>query len=140
MVDVPTNTEVKTRHPEFASVDDARIDLFITDATNQVDDTWEVTDQKRAIIALTCHLMSLEGEPALTASLAGGGNTSGTANGKFLKRRKVGDTENEFAESAGSNAAAQKSFTASQAGYRATPYGAQFLKLLQLNHSGMRVT
>lgn len=139
MVDVPTVVEVKARHPEFSSVDDTRIDLFISDATRQVDDTWLTDDQKPAIIALTCHLMSLEGEPALTASLANGGNTSGSANGKFLKRRKVGDTENEFAESAGTLAAAQKSSTASQAGYRSTPYGARFLKLLQLNHSGVRV-
>lgn len=139
MVDIPTNVEVKTRHPEFAGVADARVDLFISDATRRVDDTWVEDDQKPAIIALTCHLMSLEGEPALTASLASGGNTSGSANGKFLKRRKVGDTENEFAESAGTLAASQKSSTAAKAGYRSTPYGSQFLKILELNHSGVRV-
>jgi hypothetical protein len=138
MVDTPTADNLKARYPEFASVADARVTLFLVEASSRVDSTWREADQAPAIIALACHEMSLEGEPAASISGSATGGAS-LANGRFLKSRSVGDVSNEWSESAASAAAASKSATASQAGYRSTPYGAKYLKLLSLNRPGMAV-
>lgn len=141
MVSVPTSENLKARYPEFTSVNDARVTLFIEEATQSVDDTWIENDQSPAIMSLACHLMSLEGEPSASSGAGEGSDPSNTnfKDGRFLKSRQVGDTKNEWAESASAVAAGQMSATASQAGYRSTTYGAKFLKLMKLNHSGMRV-
>lgn len=141
MVTVPTTEQLKARYPEFNIVDDARVTMFIEEATRSVDDCWAENDQSPAIMALSCHLMSLEGEPSASSGSGEGSDPSNTnfKDGRFLKRRKVGDTENEWAESAASMTAGTKSATASEAGYRSTTYGAKFYKLMKLNHSGMRV-
>jgi hypothetical protein len=137
MVNVPTAANLKARYPEFTPVADARITLFIEEAARSVDDSWIETDQSPAIISLACHQMSLEGEPA---SSSGGSAGSGNAkDGRFLKSRKVSDVSNEWAESEASKATGTLSATASQAEYRSTSYGANFLRLMKLNHSGMRV-
>lgn len=135
MVNVPTAANLKARYPEFTPVSDDRITLFIEEAARSVDDSWIETDQSPAIISLACHRMSFEGEPALSS---GGSAISGDANGRYLQSRKVGDVSNTWAESAASQAAGSMSFTASQAEYRSTIYGANFLRLMKLNHSGAR--
>ncbi len=141
MVDTPTASELKVRFPEFATVADARVTLFIEDATRSVDDLWIESDQSPAIMSLACHLMSLEGEPSASSGSGEDSDPSKTnfKDGRFLKSRQVGDTKNEWAESAASMAAGSMSATASEASYRSTVYGARFLKLMKLNHSGMRV-
>lgn len=141
MVTIPTTEQLKTRFPEFINVSDARVTLFIEEATCSVDDCWVEKDQSPAIMALACHMMSLEGEPSASSGAGEGSDPSNTnfKDGRFLKRRKVGDTENEWAESSASMAAGSKSATASEAGYRSTTYGSKFYKLMKLNHSGMRV-
>lgn len=149
MVNVPTAANLKARYPEFTPVADERITLFIQEAARSVDDSWIETDQSPAIISLACHQMSLEGEPASSSggSASGGSASGGSAGssadnakeGRFLKSRKVGDVSNEWAESEASKAAGTLSATASQAEYRSTSYGANFLRLMKLNHSGMRV-
>lgn len=140
MVNVPNVADLKTRFPEFTVVDDARVALFIADAARSVDDSWIETDQSPAIMFLACHYMSLEGEPSASSGSGVGSDPSNTnfKDGRFLKYRQVGDTKNEWAESAAATAAGAMSATASEAGYRATVYGARFLKLMKLNHSGMR--
>lgn len=132
MVNVPTAEELKARFPEFATVVDARVTMFIEDATRSVDDTWIDTDQSPAIMNLACHMMSLEGEPSASTS----GGVSNLVNGRFLKSRQVGDVKNEWAESASAGAV---SASASQSGFRSTVYGSRFVKLMMLNHTGMRV-
>lgn len=141
MVNVPTSANLKARYPEFTSVGDARVTLFIEEAARSVDDSWIETDQSPAIMSLACHLMSLEGEPSASSGSGEGSDPSNTnfKDGRFLKSRQVGDTKNEWAESAAATAAGSMSATASQAAYRSTAYGAKFLKLMKLNHSGMRV-
>lgn len=139
MVNVPSVADLRARFPEFASVADARVTLFIEDATRSVDDSWIDTDQAPAIMSLACHYMSLEGEPSASSDAGSDPSKTNFKDGRFLKRRTVGDTTNEWAESSAATAAGSMSATASEAGYRATVYGARFWKLMKLNHSGMRV-
>lgn len=139
MVNVPSSSDLRARYPEFEPVSHTRLTLFIDEASRRVDDSWLEADQSPAILNLACHLLSLEGEPS--ASVDGVSNSANTnlKNGRFLKSRKVGDVSNEWAESAASAAVGAMSKTALQAGYNSTPYGAKFLSIMKLNHSGARV-
>ena len=125
MVDTPTAAELKLRYPEFCDVADNRVDIFIDDAALEVDDTWLASDQKRAISALAAHLMKVDGV------LNAGVDLSPT--GTFLKRRKVGDTENEYALNGSGDT------SGGRFGYDSTSYGATYKRLLKLNHRGPRV-
>lgn len=139
MVTIPTASELKLRYTEFEPLDEARINIFIEEASRSVDDTWIEDDQKHAIMALTCHLMSLEGEPSKTVNSGSSTVVSSGGVELYLKKRTVGDTSNEYAETSGSVSNGSGDSGSAENDYQSTPYGAKFYKLLKLNHSGMRV-
>lgn len=137
MVDIPTATDVTTRYPEFKQVDEARVEIFIEDASGHVDDTWTQRDQKKAIMALTAHMMTKEGEPANSISLAAGGSGTGAASNSgaetFLKKRTVGDVSSEYEETASSKAGGGDTSSSSGNDFKSTSYGEQYYRLLRLN-------
>ncbi|MGV4796133.1 DUF4054 domain-containing protein [Rhizobium sp. F40D2] len=117
----PTPTTFKARYPEFTTVSDTLIQLVLDEAISDVGDTWEEKDRARAQMLLAAHKLTMEGEPGRTAT---GQSSAGTG---FVKRRKVGDVETEFATPGGSSGSGAAS------GYGATIYGQEFLALLRKN-------
>lgn len=59
--DPVTPAQFKTFKPQFASVDDAIVQAYLDMATIWVDDSWPEGVYQPAIIAVTCHLMTLDG-------------------------------------------------------------------------------
>lgn len=117
----PTAETFKIRYPEFSTVPDSLVTLVIAEAIEEVGDTWIERDRAKAQMLLTAHKLSIEGEPARSATGKGTG-TSGP-----VKRRKVGDVETEYAGmSSGSGGSAAHPYSGST-------YGQQFWNLLKLN-------
>lgn len=132
MVDTPTPTELKTRYPEFAGVADTYVTAVIDEAKDFVTDEWLERDQKKAVMSLACHNMSLEGEPARS----NGDLDLVVPQGQLLKRRKVGDVEVELAEKSSTVAKGSTGSVADQ--YATTSYGQVYWRLLKLNNRGFR--
>lgn len=132
MVDTPTPIELKTRYPEFAGVADEYVTAVIDEAKDFVTDEWLERDQKKAVMSLACHNMSLEGEPARS----NGDLDLVVPQGQLLKRRKVGDVEVELAEKSSTVAKGSTGSVADQ--YATTSYGQTYWRLLKLNNRGFR--
>jgi len=126
MVDVPTAAEFKARYPEFTGVANATIMLVLAEGLPMVDDGWELSDQKPALMAFTAHLLSLEGYPARAvnaqAPLPAGA-------GREILMRRVGDVTTQYAQ-ASSSAGSGSGLTSSLG---LTVYGRRFAQLLKLN-------
>lgn len=126
MVDTPSAAEIKARYPEFTGVADATIMLVLAEGLPMVDDGWELSDQKPALMAFTAHLLSLEGYPARAANsqapLPAGA-------GREVIMRKVGDVTTQYAQ--GSSAGGSGTSLTSSLGL--TVYGRRFAQLLKLN-------
>ena len=56
-----TPADVKTAKPQFADVPDATVQAYIDLAERFVDTSWLPGDYQQAVIAMTCHLMTLDG-------------------------------------------------------------------------------
>jgi hypothetical protein len=124
MVTTPTASEFKTRYPEFTGVADGLVTAFIAEASPRVDDDWEEADQQPAILALTAHLLSLEGYPGRadpTAPLPAG-------TGKEVVMRRVGDVTTQYAQLSSSDAG-----DSLRSSLKLSPYGRRFAQLLKVN-------
>lgn len=126
MVDAPSAAEIKARYPEFTGVADATIMLVLAEGLPMVDDGWELSDQKPALMAFTAHLLSLEGYPARAAN-AQAPLPAGA--GREVLMRKVGDVTTQYAQSG--SAGGSGSSLMSSLGL--TVYGRRFAQLLKLN-------
>ena len=126
MVDTPSAAEFKARYPEFTGVSDDLVLLIVAEALPMVDDGWELSDQKPALMAFTAHLLSLEGYPARAANsqapLPAGA-------GREVIMRKVGDVTTQYAQ--GSSSGGSGGGLTSSLGL--TVYGRRFAQLLKLN-------
>lgn len=125
-VQVPTASELKTRYPEFTGVADATVTAIIAEASPMVDEGWETTDQKPAIMAFTAHLLSMEGYPARSANVQA---PLKPGVGREVLARKVGDVSTQYAQTA--SGSGSPSGLMSQ--LPLTPYGRRFSQLLKLN-------
>jgi hypothetical protein len=119
----PTATDVKTRYPEFDSVADPRVDLFIAEAKMWVDESWLEGDYTIAIQTLTAHMMAYEGAIFSTPGAASFGSVSGP-----IKGEKLGDASIEY-----SDRGASSSVSLDEREFASTPYGLRFLALRRRN-------
>jgi len=107
-----TPADIKARFPEFDTVSDGRIAIFIADATIEVDaDEWGVYADK-GITYLTAHFLTLA-----TGSAGGGAGSVGP-----VQSQSVGDVSVTFASVAGGNA--------DGGAYGSTVYGQEYQRLL----------
>lgn len=58
---LPTAAQFKTAKPQFEAVADPTVEMHIQLASRVVDTSWLEPDYQPAVIAYTCHLMTLEG-------------------------------------------------------------------------------
>ena len=119
----PTPADIKTRFPEFASLDDARIQMFIDEAKRFVDESWSEEDYAVALRFLTAHTMTMEGV------LNSGG--SGPVGSGPLISESLGDASYSYAARAG-----QSGLSGSDADLASTPYGQRYLAIRRANIGG----
>lgn len=118
---VPTAAELKVRYVAFASVENATVDYWITDAQRFVGTDWIEGDYGPGLMALAAHNMALEGygtDAAAIASVPAG-----------VTRMKSGSFEMGFTEAA-ANARAAGSL-------ESTRYGQKYAALLKSNRGGL---
>lgn len=116
-----TPADMKERFPEFASLTDARVQLFIDDAELELAPAEWGDSYKKGWSYLSAHLLSCS-----ISSATGGG--IGGANGPVASRA-VGDVSISF----GSNL----SMDATAGAYNLTPYGQEYWRLVNLLGVGM---
>jgi len=118
----PTPDQLQARYPAFATVADATIQVWLTDAERFVDESWAEADYAPAIMALAAHNMALLG---LEVTTGAGSLPAG------VTRFKSGTMDVTLSEAAAS--------AASKGGYASTVYGREFQLLLRRNFSGPSV-
>lgn len=106
--------------PSFSDVDDAVIQYYLDQAALSVGSAWPDNMYQSGIIALTCHLMTLQGlgtsEEAQTASSGG------------LVRLKSASVDVQVSQTAADAIA--------KGGYEATACGREFARLMGMLHAG----
>lgn len=112
----------RIRYPAFASVPDATVAYWITDAQRTVTDSWIDTDIEPATLALAAHNLAL--------SSASGGAVGDLAAMGVTSFKSASMSVN-FAEGA--------VLRSGGGGYRSTKYGVQFLPYLRRNRGGPRL-
>ena len=117
---IPTAATFKARHPRFAAVSDASVNLYVAEAARTVTTVWAEADYADGIMFLAAHLMVMEGALAPTAVALGVGNQ--------IKKTKAGEVEVEFAADAKPDGTSRLWQT-----YRATIYGQRYLELASRN-------
>lgn len=115
--DAPTTTEFKARFPEYKSVSNTRITMFLTEAAGFVDESWQEADYKPAIMFRAAHELSIEG-----ADGEGGEGELGP-----VTSEKLGDASTTYASKTDGYSGSDKELAS-------TRYGRRFLELLMRNH------
>lgn len=105
----PTASDLKTRFPEFDSVADATVNLFISDAALSINTSVFGNKSDLANIYLAAHLLSL-------SDVSGGG---GGAAGQITEE-KVGDLTRKYGSG---------SVSVNNDGINSTKYGQAYLRL-----------
>lgn len=107
-----TPADFKVRYPEFDSIADDRINVFLGDAQLEVDENIWDTLYERGVFALAAHMLAL-GEKS-------SGGTSGSVGA--LNKRRIGDVELGFT--------VYTPDSSSEAYYNGTIYGQDYYRLL----------
>jgi hypothetical protein len=118
----PTPEEFKTRFPVFASETDERVQIFLTEAGNNIDDTWEESDYAPAIMYLAAHLLKTEND--------GTADDASASSGPITSESFAGMSRSYDASKM---SAAQKSM------YGGTIYGQRYYVLLLKNKPSIMV-
>lgn len=119
----PSPSDFKTRFPQFATVDDARVQIFLTDAGNAIDITWLEKDYSPAIQYLAAHLMTLD-------DIAGGGDDTG---------QQAGPISSESFAGMSVSYAKRDQTIAEKSTFGSTSYGRRYYELLIKNKPSIMV-
>jgi len=108
-----TATGFKSRFPEFSTVDDSRVETFITRAELFVNEgTWD-TLYNEGLYYLTAHFLKK------SQDMANGGGASGP-----IASKSIGDVSISYASSASSSGFENS--------YNSTPYGVEFWNMAMI--------
>ena len=112
-----TPAEFKVRYPEFDSVDDARVQLFLDDATLEMSvDVWgDLYDRGQG--ALAAHYLAI----GIQSEAGGGGGSTAEVTSK-----KIGDVSYTYSTSSSSGGTDYKG------GFDTTVYGRDYLNMVSL--------
>lgn len=124
----PTPADFKTRFPEWAAIDDSRIQFFIDDAVLEVGAGPWGTLYEKGVLLLAAHFLTLD-------QIAQGNKTPpGSLDGNVTSR-SVGDVSVSFGLSS------TESGNTSEEYLKKTTYGVQFLRLQKrAGHGAIVVT
>lgn len=110
-----TAKQVQEKFPEFAQETEARLDVFLADALNDVAPTEWGSDTDNAQMLLAAHLLCTIGNAGGNAAVEPGA----------VKKEKVGDVATEWAVASPSATAG----TSEEDHLKATSYGREFLRI-----------
>ena len=116
----PSPADVQARYPAFASVPEATIRYWLTDAERIVTNAWAEGDYAPGLMALAAHNMAQAGLGGAAGSIPAG-----------VTRFKSGAMDVSFNEATAARQAA--------GGYGATRYGVEFRAMLRRNSGGPRL-
>ena len=129
-----TSFDLKSRYPEFSEVDEALVELVLSEAERETNAQWTEADRAPAVLALTAHWLSAQGV-LRTTNVQQGGDGSLVIDGVPvtgpIKARTVGDVRTEFAEARSSSSGG--SFISVGVPYKSTIYGQRWLELAARN-------
>jgi hypothetical protein len=117
---IPNAATFKARHPRFAALADATVDLLIAEAARTVTTDWAEEDYADGIMYLAAHLIVMEGLLDPTGTALGVGNQ--------IKKTKAGEVEVEFATDAAPSGNGNVRDL-----YSRTSYGKRYLELAARN-------
>lgn len=117
----PSVATFKARFPEFASVEDATVQVFMDEAIMEVNDTWIEEYRTPGVLHLTAHLLASQGLGVSTPGDSGASVTGG------VKRRTVGDVTTEF------NGISSGGGSGLVGTYSTTRYGQRYLEMKRIN-------
>lgn len=115
-----TASDLKTRYPAFAAVEDATVTYWLDDARTVVTSAWIEGDRAKAEMALAAHNMALGGLG--TGSGGATGDMTGVTDFKSASFAVSFDAETVRKAAAG--------------GYDATRYGVEYKTYLRRNRGG----
>lgn len=108
-----TARQVQEKFPEFAQETEARLDVFLADALNDISPTEFGSDADNAQMLLAAHLLCTVGNVDGNAAVEPG----------VVKKEKVGDVATEWAvATAGASSSEDESL-------KTTSYGREFLRI-----------
>lgn len=113
----------KQRKPQFVAVDDPTVQQYIDLAGRMVDESWQEPDYLNAWVAMTCHMMTLDGLGTDAASTA---YASGASEYQTIKSGELTLTRFKAAGADGSV----------WSWLQSTPCGRYYAMLLRLNRYG----
>lgn len=120
----PTSADLKARWPEFAPVDDARVQYWLTDAARTVTTDWLEADYEVGLMTLAAHEMVVNGELGAADQIGG------------LLAKGITDFRSASFSASFDASVAQR---AAAGGYASTKYGESFAVLLRRNRGGPRL-
>lgn len=147
---VPDSELFKTRFPVFTPVPDQLVAMIIDEMTDHIGghdspDRWRARDFQPAILYLTAHALTLQGEPERSVQIAqatGNQVLTGSVQGS-IEKVKVGDVETTFEAGTGQRTQLGATSLAGLSGdkldYSLTHYGRQYVKIRRKNFGGPRV-
>jgi hypothetical protein len=121
-----TTAQFKEIKPQFDNVSDDVVQLYLNMAKRAADDSWDEDEYPAAIIAYTCHLMTIEG---LGTDAASKSHAKGMADLQSVKSADI--TLTRFQRSAAT--------TPYSDWLQSTPCGKQYAFMLKLAKSGPRI-
>ena len=108
-----TAIQVQEKFPEFAQETEARIDVFLADALNDISPTEFGSDADNAQMLLAAHLLCTVGNVDGSAAVEPG----------VVKKEKVGDVATEWA------VASPSASSSEDESLKTTSYGREFLRI-----------
>lgn len=109
-----TAKQVQEKFPEFAQETEARIDVFLTDALNDISPTEWGSDADNAQMLLAAHQLCTIGNVDGNAAVEPG----------VVKKEKVGDVSAEYAVTSSASASSSE-----EDSLKTTTYGREFLRI-----------
>ena len=145
----PDVDRFKKRYPAFTFVDNSLVDMIICEMEMQIGpaDRWCGSNFTTAILYLTAHHLTMQGEPERSNAVAEAeGQDVSTIGGPqtgAVEKVKVGDVETTFDTKTSArgqlDAQSLRNLVGDQIDYSLTHYGRLYLKLRQKNFGGPRV-
>jgi hypothetical protein len=117
------------RYPEFAGVEDYRIDALLREAAAEVGSGWIESDRHLAMMAYAAHVLATELASAAVSSLPSAGS-EGSATSRPIIRKTVGPLSLQYEKSSASSNSSSGSVAAT-VGFESTAYGVRFLQLMR---------
>lgn len=141
----------KTRFPVFTPVSDGLVTMIMNevmaDHVNKVNKHWLAEDFQPAVLYLTAHFLTMEGEPDRAIQLAKAAGTAVTTGGATtgnIIQAKVGDVDVKFSELTGAKAGSGIGWAGSNPDtdrltFMTTHFGKMYIKLRKKNFHGAHV-